>query len=673
MRHISCCAVLVGLCLSSSSFANPTFLPAEQAFAFSVESLSPQRAQLHWQIAPHYYLYHQQFQLKAAGQNIALNLPQGQMKDDPTFGRTEVHYQQVNAEFTVNPNTQYTLIYQGCAQDGLCYPPQKQQIETDADGLFPQLNRRSQPHLGNAELDQSFLNRNKQQDTEVAASAQHSTPLSTPTAKLTATAQQSQIQDTETHSPTTLIEQSSISSITADAVDDHSAQNPAQTSVQNRLPTTAVNPNASTTQTDKSPTTSLQWNDDLRFFKLLSTDQIAFNLLIFFGLGILLAFLPCSLPLIPILSTLILQRRTGYQAVMIVGSFIVSMATVYGLMGVFVAEIGYSFQRWFQNPIMLVGFAGLFLLFALNLFGVFELSLPQAWVNRLNQFQDRQKAGTLFGSISMGALSALIVGPCMSAPLAGALLFVAQTHQALLGGLYLFILGLGIGLPLFIASVFGSRLLPKPGQWMNHLKVCFGFMMLMMALYFIRPMFNGIFYSSLWAVLCAVLCLYLIKLFSQKNHVLNKMLLLVAVLGSATATFWHIKQVTMQVNAPQQSATQALNWHRVSDQSTLQQALINAQQQGKRVVLDVYADWCVACQPLEKEVFNRADVQLALAPYYLIQLNLSDYNASQDLILKQHEILGPPTLLLFDQAQQEQREQRLTGRFNAEQLIERLK
>lgn len=626
MRYFYQPCFALTMCLSAVSYANPTFLPAEQAFQFSAESLSTQKAQLHWQIAPHYYLYHDQFKVTAqSGQThatIELNLAKGHEKDDPTFGRTEVHYVQVKAQFNVQPNTEYKVLWQGCSQDGLCYPLQSTLLQTDSDGLLPQQIKSS-----NDPLSQTLSNTSSQNNLKIATNADE-------TALTDIDPVASHVIPTQDQSNTVLI----------------NAQN-----------------------NDKSSTTSLQWNDDQSFFKLLSQDSLFFNLLIFFGLGILLAFLPCSLPLIPIISTLIIQRKTGYKALLIVSSFILSMALVYGLMGIFVAEIGYSFQRWFQHPLIISLFAILFIVFALNLFGLFQFSLPQSWLNKLNQFQDKQKAGTLLGSISMGALSALIVGPCMSAPLAGALLFVSQSHNAVLGGLYLFILGLGIGLPLFIVSLFGTRLLPKPGLWMNHLKSCFGFMMLLMAIYFIRPMLSSPIYLSLIALICFGMTTYLIKVLKDNTlHLFSKILMIVAILALLTIGVWNVQQA-IKANQVEHSQSNTLNWHTVSTQNQLETAFSEAKSQNKAVIVDVYADWCVACQPLEKEVFPRSDVQTGLADYYLIRLDLSKYNASQDVVLKQHEILGPPTLLIFNQNGSEIRALRLTGTFSAEQLLNQLK
>ena len=610
------------LSTSPLTFANSEFLAADQAFQFSAESTSTDQVQLNWKIQPHYYLYHDQFKISTSGQSVEFILPKGEKKDDPTFGITEVHYNQVSTQIKVQPNSNYKITWQGCSQDGLCYPLQSQSISTDKDGLIPQQSIKSGV----------FAQKNNNDNLIYQDS--------------------SSLQDSVINSGNT--NQAAISLENTNVIQDiqEADQNP---QFENEL----------------SDTTSLQWNDDRSFFSLLSEDSVWLNLFIFFGLGILLAFLPCSLPLIPIISSLIIQRRSGFRAATIASTFIISMATVYGLIVFFVALFGYSFQRWFQSPWVISFFAGLFVLFALNLFGLFQLSLPQSWLDRLNRFQDQQKSGTLIGTMAMGALSALIVGPCMSAPLAGALLFVSQNHDVSMGGLYLFILGLGIGFPLFIACVFGSNLLPKPGEWMNNLKILFGFLMLGLAVYFIRPMLSTDLYYYSLALISLIAVLYAFSIILKSQNPVQR--ISIALIGLATLYFSYSNIIQGLAVAKIERVESSLHpWKSVTTLQALNNALSEAKSLNKIAVVDVYADWCVACQPIENEVFPRMDVQQSLNDFYLIKLDLSIQNESQDLILKQHEILGPPTLLFFDQNGQEIRKIRLTGTFKAETLIRHL-
>ncbi|WP_089605101.1 protein-disulfide reductase DsbD [Acinetobacter piscicola] len=647
-------SVLAFNTVNTVALANADFLPPDQAFQLSAESITANKAQLKWKIAPHYYLYHDQFKVSVNNKNIALSLPKGHIKDDPTFGKTEVHYDQVTSQIQVKPNSNYLVMYQGCSADGLCYPLQRKTIRTDADGLFPQSNTATKNLLNNSA--DSLLKPSTDTTAQNTLNKQNSDSAT----DLAVNQQQKILTENKAKN----LENSATSS-SSEAIANESTDS--STVITNTIQTDAKAVEDSKTNN----TTSLQWNDDQSFFKLLSKDSLILNLFIFFGLGILLAFLPCSLPLIPILSGIIIQRAKGYKAVVIALSFVVSMAVVYAIMGIVVAEIGYSFQRWFQSPWIVSLFAILFVVLALNLFGLYQLNLPQALSQKLNNLQNNQKAGTIFGAIAMGALSALIVGPCMSAPLAGALLFVSQSKSAFLGGLYLFILGLGIGLPLFIASVFGSKLLPKPGKWMDRIKVSFGFVMLMVALYFIRPMLASTLYYAIFAILCIALAIYLLNALRDSEKVVNKSILILIALLSLAASVWNIQQ-SYSAYQIQHSQTEHLAWQKVTTANELESALNSAKQLAKPIIIDVYADWCVACQPIEKEVFPRVDVQDALKDFTLIQLDLTTYNESQDLILKQHEILGPPTMLFLNENGQEVRELRFTGTFTATQLIQQV-
>lgn len=637
--------------------ANPEFLAPDQAFQFSAESLSENKAQLNWTIAPHYYLYHDQFKVTVNNKAVPFSLPKGHIKDDPTFGKTEVHYQSVSTTIQVKPNTQYVVMYQGCSADGLCYPLQRKNIATDADGLLPQNNTASKNMLS-SRTNNSLLSQSETAPSLDKNIKNDSDPAKIPTSNADNAEKNSTIATTTNVQKNINQDQSTEASVDPNQVLSSSVV------ITNKSNSSPLNATPST----NDHTTSLQWNDDQSFFKLLSKDSLFLNLLVFFGLGILLAFLPCSLPLIPILSGIIIQRAKGYKAVVIALSFVVSMAVIYAIMGIVVAEIGYSFQRWFQSPWIVSLFAVLFVILALNLFGLYQLNLPQFITNKLSNLQNNQKAGTILGAVVMGALSALIVGPCMSAPLAGALLFVSQTQNAALGGLYLFILGLGIGVPLFIASVFGSKLLPKPGKWMDRIKVSFGFVMLMVALYFIRPMLPSTVYAAIFALLCIALAIYLFIALRDSEKVVNKAILTVIAVMSLFAGLWNIQQgyAAYQI---QHSQSEHLVWKKVTTAEQLESALVQAKQQNKPIIIDVYADWCVACQPIEKEVFPRVDVQDALKNFTLIQLDLTEYNASQDIILKQREILGPPTMLFLNHHAEEIRELRFTGTFSAQQLL----
>lgn len=635
---------LTGMVLSLASvslFANEDFLAPDQAFKFQASSISTQKAELNWQIAPHYYLYHEQFKVSVGQKPVALKLPKGEEKDDPTFGKTNVHYHQVTAQIAVQPNSKYQVEWQGCSADGLCYPLQSTTIETDATGLLPQQNfakklvTAAEPTLTE---EKNQLTQNKDVENSLNTEKQIKTIP--------------EVDNKTTEKPIDSAHELGNAS-TAQALELIPEEQPKTTSAQ------------TATATQLQP----EWNNDQFFLALLSQQNIFFNILIFIGLGILLAFLPCSLPLIPILSGILIQHSKGYRAAAIATTFVLCMALVYGLMGVVVSQLGFGLQRWFQNPIFIGVFALLFVVFALNLFGLYQLSLPQGLMQRLDRLQQRQKGGTLVGAGMMGSISALIVGPCMSAPLAGALLYVSHLDQPLLSGFYLFLLGIGIGLPLFIASVFGAKYLPKPGLWMDRLKFGFGFVMLAMAIYFARPLLPLTAYSVAFVILFLAALIYLLNILRHITKFSYKIIVLILVAVMAVATIWQMNQVYQNINATENTTLHS--WIKVTTKQELTQAL--AQNSQKNVVIDVYADWCVACQPIEREVLPRADVQDALTDVVRIKLDLTQSNASQSELLKEWQILGPPTMIFLNAQQQEVRDLRLTGTFKAAELQQQLK
>jgi thiol:disulfide interchange protein DsbD len=641
--------------------AQSNFLPPDQAFHFSAQSVSETEAELSWDVAPHYYLYHDQFKVMVGQKPVKLKLPAGKQKNDPTFGLTNVHYNHVSIQLKVKPSTSYLVLWQGCSEDGLCYPLQRKTIQTDASGLLPQQQSSTTAKLLNQSRSTELFNTSQNSidrvETEVAQNKPEPAIQKKQATELTDSS------DSVQATPEALTE------VTASAANEIKGSEATAESESTVNAVTEPQTDASVKPVDSELRDQL--NNDQLFFSFLKQDQLLVNLLIFFILGILLAFLPCSLPLIPILSGIILQRASGYKAAIIALSFIVSMALVYSLMGIVVAEIGYSFQRWFQSPVVITLFAVLFVIFALNLFGLYQLTLPQPIMQKLGNLQNRQKGGSILSAAVMGALSALIVGPCMSAPLAGALLFVSQSHSATMGGLYLFIMGMGMGLPLFIVSVFGSHLLPQPGIWMDRLKACFGFIMLMVALYFIRPMLNLSVYHLLFALLAIGLCIYLLLSIRHVSHKTGKAITVVCAVLTLTAGIWQAR-LALDETQTAYHTEELQKWHKVSTEQELQNTILQLKKLNKPIVIDVYADWCVACQPIEQQVFPRADVQQALKDFSLIKLDLTQYNASQDNILKKWEILGPPTLLILDSQAQEIRQLRLTGTFSAKLLIKQL-
>ncbi len=407
---------------------------------------------------------------------------------------------------------------------------------------------------------------------------------------------------------------------------------------------------------------------DQKWSSTLEQHSLAYSLALFLGLGILLAFTPCSLPMLPILTSLIVREHKGVKAWMIALTFVISMAMVYAVLGLIASAAGLNFQRWLQQPATLIAFSLLFVVFALNLFGLFEIKLPQKWVNHLDRMQSVQQGGTLIGASVMGMISALLVGPCMTAPLAGTLLFISQTQNQWQGALLLFTLGFGMGIPLLLASVLGAKALPKAGEWTHPTKVIFAFLMLALSLYFIRPLLPELAMQILSLLLglgFIVFAAYRLFVKTSQLKWLYALLLLVVVPFLAFNQYQHVQNLTTQ------QADQLATWHIARTADEFEQLLATAPKD-QMIVVDVYADWCVACQPIEHRILKDSEVQHALAPYYLIKLDLSQYDLSHQNLLNQWDILGPPTYLFLDQQKKEIRALRLTGAFQKSELIQQL-
>lgn len=326
--------------------AHADFLPPDQAFQFQVVSTSQDQAELSWKIAEGYYLYHDQLKVSHQQAPVKLALPKPEDKDDPNFGLTQVHYGQIKTNLNVQPNQQFVVQWQGCAESGLCYPVQRTTVKTDADGLFPAQNLSKTPKL-------------------LASTAQPEANDKILIAQKDKLQAIGQTQSTDQALTEEKVEETQVIAVSEPVVQP-------ETELTEKNDQLIADPKKQTSSAGMNS----QWNNDQYFLSLLSEQGLLINVLIFFGLGILLAFLPCSLPLIPILTGILVQQHRGYRAALIALVFVLGMALVYAVMGLAVAQLGYSFQRWFQSPVFISIFSILFVLFALNLFGAFQLSLP---------------------------------------------------------------------------------------------------------------------------------------------------------------------------------------------------------------------------------------------------------------------------------------------------------
>ncbi|MDX1298908.1 MAG: protein-disulfide reductase DsbD [Pseudomonas sp.] len=540
------------------------FLPVEQAFALNVEPQSNGETLLRWNIAPGYYLYQQRMQFSGLPAGVEPELPSGLPYSDEFFGDSQIYREHLELTLPAGLNGRVQLGWQGCADAGLCYPPQTQQLDLSGAGG---LSKRS---------------------------------------------------------------------------------------------------------TDLAQDQALAGG--------LQSQSLVLSLLLFFGLGLLLAFAPCSLPMLPILAGIVVgSGASPRRGLALAASYVVSMALVYAALGVMAALMGANLQGLLQQPWLLASFATLFVLLALPMFGLFELQLPATLRDRLENAGRKQQGGSLVGAGMLGVFSGVLVGPCMTAPLAAALLYIGQSGDALHGGLVLFALGLGIGMPLVVLVTLGNRFLPKPGAWMNRVKVLFGFLFLLTALLVVRPLLAEPTWLGLWGALLILLASALLQLSRQlQQH---------ASLGKASAALLGIWGVAMLLGAaggasdPMQPlkvyagssvafAPTAQHFVGMNEPAALERELAAAKAEGQWVLIDYYADWCVSCKVMEKTVFANPEVQASLQGVRLLRPDVTANNAASRALLARFQVLGPPTLLWIGPDGEERRSQRMTGAVNAEQFLQ---
>jgi thioredoxin:protein disulfide reductase len=514
------CLLALLLCLSGlAAWAQGDFLPPERAFRVNATLETGGQVSLSWTAAPSTYLYKEKFAVTALPASIGvkpLALPDGDRHFDEAFGKeVESLRGRISSPVAFTgplPASQAAwlkVVYQGCADAGLCYPPQTRFFKLTVDG---------------------------------AGVVQAVSPSADP--------------------------------------DDSNAVAPVDASLQ-------------------APVADDSGN---LVERALASGNLLHIALVCFGAGVLLSLTPCVLPMIPILSSIIVGQGQGVgraRGFALALSYSQGMALVYTLLGVAAGMMGQGLAAYLQHPWVVLGFATLMVLLALSMFGLYELQLPARVQSWLSQGAQHMPGGKLVSVFMMGAVSALVVSPCVSAPLAGALLYIGQSGNVWLGATALYAMAWGMSVPLLLVGLSMGGLLPKAGRWMVAVKALCGLLILGLALWMVRPV---------WPFLKA------------------------QVTGQAVTTSSH---------------TSVLPFQRVKTAAELDVALAQAKQNGQVVMLDFYADWCVACIEMEQTTFNDAGIQARLEKALLLQVDVTANTADDRALLQRFRLFGPPAILFF--------------------------
>ena len=567
MRFLALVLFLLTVCAVRAG--EPDLLEPEKAFRFSAQLLDVNRVEVSYDIAPGYYLYREKLKFSADPATIRIDasqLPAGKVKKDEFFGEMQIYRGKLTMVLPVagaagaDPHFVLKAVSQGCADLGVCYPPQEQ----TADLRLVSFSAAAAPSAG-------------------------------------------------------------ASAFVRPAPEEKGAPRSEDALIANLFKG--------------------------GFWALLAS---------FFGFGLLLALTPCVFPMIPILSGILVphgEHLTHARGFALSLAYVLGMAITYALAGVAAGLLGTMLSSALQTPWVLGGFAALFVVLALSMFGFYELQLPSALQSRLAVTSNRLHGGHFAGVFGMGVLSALIVGPCVAAPLAGALLYISKSGDTVLGGAALFSLALGMGVPLLVVGASAGTLLPKAGPWMDTVKRFFGVVLLGVAIFLVSPLLPPMAHFLAWAVLLIMFAVYLHALDPLPQGAPGYRRLLkgvgiialitgIALIVGALSGARDVLQPLAGLRVADASAPAAVNFKRVSSVAELDAAIAAAA--GRPVMLDFYADWCVSCKEMERETFGDANVKARLDQMVALQADVTDNLDDHKALLKRFDLFGPPGIVFFD-------------------------
>jgi len=731
---------LILLCLlavflrTAAALDGQDFLPPEQAFKLTATAETADKVELHWRIVEGYHLYRDKTKFQSQTETIQLgqaNMPEGISEHDPSLGEVVVYRNGLDVVLPLinqNHETQLKLLvkYQGCADAGVCYPPQKVLLDVALPSSPPIVNGNAlnqfvkglkglTPGLFSDELlppDQAFqffaalkdphtvqatwqiaegyyLYKDKLSLNVAGVTQTHLTPLQLPEGAAYHDAEFGQVQiyrnqvsvDIPLVREGTAAETIRLLAKFQGCADRGVCYPPMQSEVSLDLPVADTLPQT-------KPVVSTELSEQDKIVNALRHDSLALTLFSFFGFGLLLAFTPCVFPMIPILSGIIVGHgdRIGTRKAFLLSlSYVFASALMYTVFGVLAALFGSNLQATFQEPWVIAVFSGLFVVLSLSMFGFYHLELPKSLQAVLHNSSDKHRDGSYLGAGIMGALSSLIVGPCVAAPLAAALIYIGQTGDVVLGGSALFVMAMGMGAPLLLLGASAGKLLPKAGDWLNATKAVFGVAMLAVAVWMLSRILPAAVVMFLWALLLVIPAIFLGAIDSLPESAsgwrklwkgLGIILLVFGILqliGLSAGNSNPLQPLQgMTLNAQAQAVQEGLDFQRVASVAELDQRIRQASASGKSVMLDFYADWCISCKEMEAYTFTDPQVKRQLADFVVLQADVTANNDADKALLKRFDLIGPPGIIFWGADGRERAAQRVIGYQDAATFLKTL-
>jgi len=707
-------------------------LPVDQAFNVSVKAISSELIEVSWVIADGYYLYRNKTSITSLSDGIELgvpDMPAGKTKHDEFFGDVVIYRNLLKISVPVTNKKSLSSLkiqvkYQGCADIGVCYPPQKKDLTI----ALPSVNTSSNPdpikqlvngfkglslNIFQDELlpaeqafqffatvkdantlqvnwfiaDGYYLYREKTRLTLVGNESIQLGSLNIPQGEPYHDEAFGQVHifHNELGFDVPLIRTDKASqTLTLVAnyqgcADRGVCYPPMESKIELQIPEAQT-----LLPQTKTSIPAVRLSEQDQIFQSLKSDSLGLTLLTFFGFGLLLAFTPCIFPMIPILSGIIVGQGESVstrKAFLLSLSYVFASALTYTVFGILAALFGSNLQVIFQEPWVIAVFSGIFILLSLSMFGFYSLELPKSFQAKLHNSSDKHRDGSYLGAAIMGSLSTLIVGPCVAAPLAGALIYIGHTGDVILGGTALFVMGFAMGSPLLLLGASAGSLLPKAGHWLNSTKALFGVIMLAVSVWMLDRILPASVTMLLAAILLIVPAIYLRATDSLPEHAsgwlklwkgLGMMMLVYGVLLLIGLSMGNtnLLQPLQGIGTNRFSEhEQGLVFKKVSSIAELEQILEQASVNNQFVMLDFYADWCISCKEMEAYTFTDERVKQKLSDFILIQADVTKNSAEDKALLQHFNLIGPPAILFFGPDKLERKASRVIGYQKSETFL----